>query len=132
MRLQREPMTIAVAATQSNGVNLGSEKLVGLLVKSAGGGGGNDFRLQVLIAGNLGDAASEVWADVRLKDPADNTAPFASVLFSIDNVTPLTTGTLIMFPRDAFGYPLPVIRIVAQAVATTNPWVFAPITDPHQ
>jgi hypothetical protein len=125
-------MTIAVGQTASNGVNLGSEKLVGFLVRSAGGGGGTDFRLQTLISGNLGDAASEVWADVRIKDLADNTSPFGSSIFAIDNATPLTTGIFIEFPRDAFGYPTPVIRLVAQAAASGTPWIFSPITDPHQ
>jgi hypothetical protein len=125
MRLSREPMTIAIGQTISNGINLGQEKFVGIKVNQAPGGNGTDIRVQTLVSGNLGDAATEVWADI-------NVVAVPAGTFGTLKVTsgPIATGVYI-FPRDTSGYPLAVIRLVAQAAVSTTALIAQAISDPH-
>lgn len=131
MRLFREPMTIVAGQTVSNGINLGQEKLRGFHVQQQmGGGGGTDLRVQALVSGNLGDAASEVWADISLTQ-TDNppTGGYLTFLFKFA-IAEITTGKLILLPSNA-AYPPPVIRLAAQAAVSGASLIVRAISDPH-
>ncbi len=134
MRLYRQLMTIPVGASVSNGVELGQEKLAGLLVVEDSDAA--DIYFQELVSGNLGDPASEVWADISLTTTEFTPytpAPLAVVTAGIAD------NTSIHFPRDKAAYTGRTIRLQNRTGAapgsptniTGNPATFRLITDPN-
>lgn len=113
MRNFRERLTIPVGQSVSNGVSLESEKLAGLRVVEDSDL--NTLRFQALVDGNLGDAASESWADIQLT--TGEFAPYTGVPFDVVTAS-LTDGALIIFPSDKVcGVPT-VIRVLNHAAGT--------------
>lgn len=110
MRDFRETMTIGVGASVSNGVNLESERLAGIRVIEDSDV--NTLRFQTLIGGNLGDTASEVWADINLT--TGDFPPYTSVPFDIATASIVDNG-LIVFPSDKVRNVPSIIRVLNHA-----------------
>ena len=134
MRLLRDRMTIANGTQFSNPITLGAEQLVGIYIQQApGGGGGTDLRFQSLVAGDIDDpVANQTWVDISLTQ-TDNvpTGGYLSFVFKIA-IAEITTGKMILFPRPQAGYPLPIIRLAAQANVTGASLLAKLITDPGE
>jgi len=133
MRAFRDNLTIVNGQTASNAFLLGHEKLVGLFVKqAAGGGGGTDLRFQALVSGSLdGPAADQVWADISLTT-TDNPPTGGYVTFTFKVAfAEITLNKIIIFPRPQCAFIPAVIRVVTQAAVTGASLIVQAITDSH-
>lgn len=131
MRLFRELFTIAVGQSASNGISLENEQFVGIHVLEDSDAA--DLKFQALVAGNLGDVASEVWRDILLT--TTDFPPYTSVLFSVVTAS-IVDGAVILFPHDKAAFLPPVIRVVNIVAGvptniTGTPFTARAITDPH-
>jgi len=100
-------MTIPVGQSVSNGVNLESEVLAGIRIIEDSDAA--TIKFQCLVGGNLGDTASEVWADVLLT--TGDFAPYTSVPFDIATAS-ITDGAVIVFPNDKVKGVPSVLRLI--------------------
>lgn len=118
------------ATPVSQSINLGQEKLVGVFLREVGTGL-TKLVVQCLIDGNEGDTSGQLWADVLITATAQPPAAgFVAEPLGIATAE-IVDGSLILFPRDSCGYPLPVIRLRGEGTLATNDAVFEFITDPH-
>lgn len=137
MRLQRETMTIPVGQSVSNGIHIETEKVVGIRIIEDSDA--QVIAIQCLVAGHLGDDASQIWDDVfgtETDNPPGADAGFSASRVAL-NATEVTDETVIMFAHP-FYTPLPVVRLVNRATAggaltniTGTPFTARLITDTH-
>lgn len=131
MTLQRELMTIPVGQSVSNGINLGTEKLAGIRLIEVSNV--TALRVQGLVGGNLGDAASEVWVDLfatSTDNPPNTDAGYDAGLIALLTGT-ITNGFTLLFPVANVGHVPPVIRLAAGANVAGTPFTARIFTNPH-
>lgn len=141
MRLYRQLMTIPVGQNVSNPINLGTEKLVGILTVEASDAA--IIRFQTLVAGHEDSPiAEQTWVDIFATETAHPEAGLGAgydpVFFQVNAANGgIADNALLIFPKDTVGHVPPVIRLRNYSVvgAPTNitgvAFTARLVSDPH-